>query len=110
MIDYKEKISVLFVCMGNICRSPTAEGVFRHLVEEGGLSDHIEIDSAGPQVAQFSLSLCLKCIFLTVGISIVFALKAGLQHEVVLMGIFDRNLVRGDHVLFRGGDFYSAGQ
>ena len=40
-------ISVLFVCMGNICRSPTAEGVFRHLVEEGGLSDHIEIDSAG---------------------------------------------------------------
>jgi protein-tyrosine phosphatase len=38
---------VLFVCMGNICRSPTAEGVFRHLVEEGGLSDHIEIDSAG---------------------------------------------------------------
>ena len=39
--------SVLFVCMGNICRSPTAEGVFRHLVEEGGLSDHIEIDSAG---------------------------------------------------------------
>ena len=47
MIDYKEKESVLFVCMGNICRSPTAEGVFRHLVEEGGLSDHIEIDSAG---------------------------------------------------------------
>jgi protein-tyrosine phosphatase len=39
--------SVLFVCMGNICRSPTAEGVFRHLVEAGGLSDHIEIDSAG---------------------------------------------------------------
>ena len=40
-------ISILFVCMGNICRSPTAEGVFRHLVEEGRLSDHIEIDSAG---------------------------------------------------------------
>jgi len=47
MTDYKEKTSVLFVCMGNICRSPTAEGVFRHFVEEGGLSDHIEIDSAG---------------------------------------------------------------
>ena len=40
-------ISILFVCMGNICRSPTAEGVFRHFVEEGGLSDRIEIDSAG---------------------------------------------------------------
>ncbi len=41
------KSRILFVCMGNICRSPTAEGVFRHLVEEGGLSDDIEIDSAG---------------------------------------------------------------
>ncbi len=40
-------ISILFVCMGNICRSPTAEGVFRHFVEEGGLSADIEIDSAG---------------------------------------------------------------
>ena len=41
------KSSVLFVCMGNICRSPTAEGVFRHLVRQEGLSDRIEIDSAG---------------------------------------------------------------
>lgn len=38
---------VLFVCLGNICRSPTAEGVFRALVERAGLSDQIEIDSAG---------------------------------------------------------------
>ena len=38
---------VLFVCMGNICRSPTAEGVFRALVREEGLDDRIEIDSAG---------------------------------------------------------------
>lgn len=41
------KVRVLFVCMGNICRSPTAEGVFRKLVEEEGLSHRIEIDSAG---------------------------------------------------------------
>ncbi len=40
-------ISVLFVCMGNICRSPTAEGVFRHYVQEAGLADRIRIDSAG---------------------------------------------------------------
>ena len=33
--------------MGNICRSPTAEGVFRHIVEQEGLADHIHIDSAG---------------------------------------------------------------
>ena len=38
---------VLFVCMGNICRSPTAEGVFRHLVEQQGLSETIATDSAG---------------------------------------------------------------
>jgi protein-tyrosine phosphatase len=38
---------ILFVCMGNICRSPTAEGVMRRLVREHGLEDRIEIDSAG---------------------------------------------------------------
>jgi protein-tyrosine phosphatase len=41
------RISVCFVCLGNICRSPTAEGVFRHQVREAGLEDQIEIDSAG---------------------------------------------------------------
>jgi len=39
--------SVLFVCMGNICRSPLAEGVFRHLVEDEGLDDAFVVDSAG---------------------------------------------------------------
>lgn len=42
-----EKIRVLFVCMGNICRSPMAEAVFRARVDEAGLSDAFEIDSAG---------------------------------------------------------------
>lgn len=40
-------VKVLFVCLGNICRSPTAEGVFTHLVANEGLSDRIRIDSAG---------------------------------------------------------------
>ena len=40
-------IKVLFVCMGNICRSPTAEGVFRALIEREGLTDVISTDSAG---------------------------------------------------------------
>ena len=43
----KSTIRILFVCMGNICRSPTAEGAFRHVVEEAGLSDRFQIDSAG---------------------------------------------------------------
>jgi low molecular weight protein-tyrosine phosphatase len=38
---------VLFVCLGNICRSPTAEGVMRALVEREGLSDSIQLESAG---------------------------------------------------------------
>ena len=38
---------ILFVCLGNICRSPTAEGVMRALVREAGLEDSIELDSAG---------------------------------------------------------------
>ena len=42
-----KKIKVLFVCMGNICRSPTAEAVFGHYVEKAGLVEHIHIDSAG---------------------------------------------------------------
>ncbi|RMG27393.1 MAG: low molecular weight phosphotyrosine protein phosphatase [Gammaproteobacteria bacterium] len=40
-------VRVLFVCMGNICRSPTAQGVFERLVEEAGLADQIQADSAG---------------------------------------------------------------
>ncbi len=40
-------VKVLFVCMGNICRSPTAHGVFQKLVEEEGLAHLVEIDSAG---------------------------------------------------------------
>lgn len=40
-------VKVLFICMGNICRSPTAHGVFAHQVAEAGLNHAIETDSAG---------------------------------------------------------------
>ena len=40
-------IRVLFLCLGNICRSPLAEGVFRKKIEEAGLAEQFEIDSAG---------------------------------------------------------------
>lgn len=40
-------IKILFVCMGNICRSPAAEGILKTMVEKEKLSDRIEIDSAG---------------------------------------------------------------
>ncbi|MDF2466077.1 MAG: protein tyrosine phosphatase [Ramlibacter sp.] len=41
------RFSILMVCMGNICRSPTAEGVFRHLVRQAQLEERVHIDSAG---------------------------------------------------------------
>ena len=46
-LDGKQKTRILFVCLGNICRSPTAEGVLRHLLAEEGDSLRVEVDSAG---------------------------------------------------------------
>ncbi len=46
-MNEKERIAVLFVCTGNICRSPTAEALFTRKVEKAGLLDFFHIDSAG---------------------------------------------------------------
>lgn len=40
-------VKILFVCMGNICRSPTAEGIFRQIAKQQKLDDKVEVDSAG---------------------------------------------------------------
>lgn len=42
-----DKTSILFVCMGNICRSPTAEGVLQKVIDDRGLSAAVKLDSAG---------------------------------------------------------------
>ena len=47
METINNKYKVLFVCLGNICRSPAAHGIFEHYVREGGMLDKIEVDSAG---------------------------------------------------------------
>ena len=46
-MNANKKYRVLFVCLGNICRSPAAQGVFEHIVRKNGMSDRIEADSAG---------------------------------------------------------------
>ena len=46
-MENNQRVRVLFVCMGNICRSPTAQGVFEKVVDEAGLAHLIEIHSAG---------------------------------------------------------------
>ena len=43
----QEKIGVLFVCLGNICRSPSAQGIFQHQVNEAGLAEYFLVDSCG---------------------------------------------------------------
>jgi protein-tyrosine phosphatase len=45
--SHKDRIRVLMVCLGNICRSPTAEAMLRRKVHEAGLDDRVEVDSAG---------------------------------------------------------------
>ena len=42
-----DKVKILFVCLGNICRSPSAEAIMKAIVEKKGLNDYFEIDSAG---------------------------------------------------------------
>ena len=47
METVNNKYKVLFVCLGNICKSPAAQGIFEHIVRENGMQDKIEVDSAG---------------------------------------------------------------
>ena len=42
-----QEFSVLFVCLGNICRSPMAEFIFKHKLQQAGLSELVNVDSAG---------------------------------------------------------------
>ena len=52
-------IKILFVCMGNICRSPTAHGVMQHKILEQGLESQISIDSAGTHAYHVGEKSCL---------------------------------------------------
>jgi len=46
-ITAEDPLRICFVCLGNICRSPTAEGVFQHIINKNGFSSLVEVDSAG---------------------------------------------------------------
>ena len=45
--EIKKPVKILFVCLGNICRSPAAEGVFKHMLRQRGITGSFEVDSAG---------------------------------------------------------------
>jgi protein-tyrosine phosphatase len=76
------RVGVLFVCYANMCRSPLAEGVFRHLAAQRGLLDRLEIDSAGTHAVEGSSPHPLSCQI------------AG-EHGIVLTGV-GRQLIRAD--------------
>ncbi len=79
------KTRVLFVCMGNICRSPTAEGVFLSLIKEQKVNDQFEIDSAGTHAYHVGEAPDLR------------AQKAAKDRGVQLSHLKARKVVFGDY-------------
>ena len=75
-------IGVLFVCYANMCRSPLAEGVFRHLAQRRGMLDRLHIDSAGTDAAEGCSPHPLSC-------------SIAMAHGITLEGV-GRQLIRDD--------------
>jgi len=88
-----EKIKVLFVCMGNICRSPTAEGVFAKLLKEQNLEEYFVIDSAGTHAYHVGEPPDLR------------AQHAALERNIELAHLRARKVIMGD---FEDFDFLLA--
>ncbi len=80
-----EKIRVLFVCMGNICRSPTAEGVFQSLIKSEHLGHKIDVDSAGTHAYHMGDAPDLR------------AQKAAKDRDVDLASLRARKVIVGDY-------------
>ncbi|MDD5460923.1 MAG: low molecular weight phosphotyrosine protein phosphatase [Methylococcales bacterium] len=79
-----KKIKVLFVCMGNICRSPTAEGVFAKLIREQRVEDQFLLDSAGTHAHHVGEAPDLR------------AQNAAFERGIELMHLRARKVVMGD--------------
>jgi len=95
------KIKILFVCMGNICRSPTAEGVFTDLVAKRNLTDYFKIDSAGTHAYHIGDAPDLR------------AQKAARDRGVELKHLRARKVVVGDfeefdHILVMDDENYQV--
>ena len=83
-MDQNKQLKVLFVCMGNICRSPTAEGVFNKIIADQYLLDKFSIDSAGTHAYHTGESPDLR------------AQRAAKEREVDLSKIRARKVIMGD--------------
>ena len=80
----KNKVKVLFVCMGNICRSPSAEGVFNKLIHEQQLQNSFAIDSAGTHAYHIGEAPDLR------------SQRAAKDREVDLSTLRARKVIMGD--------------
>jgi low molecular weight protein-tyrosine phosphatase len=81
-------VRVLFVCLGNICRSPMAEGVFRKLVQDAGYAEYVEIDSAGTHAYHIGEAPDRR------------AQAAAARHGVDIGGLRGRRATQADFVRF----------
>ena len=85
-------IRVLFVCMGNICRSPTAEGVFRQLVRDAELENRIDTDSAGTHSYHLGESPDPRAVAIASGQGIDLT-------SLIARHVVELDFVRFDHIL-----------
>ena len=79
-----QPIKILFVCMGNICRSPTAEGVFNKLIHDENVADKFSVDSAGTHAYHINEAPDLR------------AQSAARSRDIDLSGIRARKVIMGD--------------
>lgn len=105
-------IRILFVCMGNICRSPMAEGIFRRLLEQHGLADRVMIDSAGTHAYHVGKSPDPRAVLTAQARGIDISRLRARQAEPGDFEAFDLILVMDEHnydaLMFIGAKRYQS--
>ncbi|OEK05423.1 low molecular weight protein-tyrosine-phosphatase [Roseivirga misakiensis] len=85
------KVKVLFVCLGNICRSPLAEGIFRQRIKERGMGDRFEVDSCGTAAYHIGKSPDER--------SVANAIKNGVNYEHAARQLKESDFLNFDYII-----------
>ena len=106
-----EKKKILFVCLGNICRSPSAEAVFNGIIKKNGLADRFEVDSAGTsgwhageQADRRMQSHAIKRGYNLTSISRKFNPNDDFDHFDMIIGMDDSNIENLKRMARNGND------